>query len=80
MPQDNRQFLKLCSHVNKLIDKHAVRDLYVYILKNGAEISEFMEYSQNHYIVKLRKWLPPNTNFDIFPTEQKIRLKPNDSD
>ena len=78
MAQDNRQFLKLCAHVNNLIDKHAVRDLYAFILKDGAEISEFMEYSPNHYIVKLRKWLPPNINNDIFPTDYKIRLKPND--
>ena len=76
--QDNRHFLKLCGHVNKLIDKSSVRDIYRYILKEGKSPIEFVEYSDNCYLVVFKSWLPPNANFDMFPIERKIRLKPDD--
>ena len=78
MAQDNRHFLKLVGMVNEMLDKHAIRDLYSYMLKDRAELLRVEEYKPNHYSVVFKTWTEPNINFDCFPKEIRLRLKPND--
>jgi len=82
MAQDNREFLKLCSHVDKLLHRHDMVLLYKYMLDCRGEIINVFEQAPNEFRVKIKYWsspLGPNSIAAVLE-EKDLILRPREED
>lgn len=77
MAQDNRAFLELCSHINKLLHRHDLVLLYKYMLNCDGEVLGIYKEKDN-YRIRIKYWTPPNENMVSFRDEKDIILGPRE--